>query len=127
MANLSNDIKEIKALLAKTPQTWSQVVANGSKTEKQGLLPNHSKTRGEQLSEIKEERAKYSIALTANMATEEVKKKLDNLSHEEIINQIQQAIDQQATTGKAQRKNIPASLFATCMKFMHCEPDLSAQ
>ena len=102
MARLSNDLKEIRALLTKTPRTWSQVITNGEKTEKQGPPLNHRKPRVEQLSEIKEERAKYSIKLTASTATEKVKKKLEDLTHEEIINHIQQAVDQQYTTDPPQ-------------------------
>src|SRR5579859_6315057 len=102
ITRLNNDLKEIRALLTKTPRTSSQVVTNGEKTEKQGPPLNHRKPRAEQLSKIKEEQAKYSIKLTASTATEKVKKKLEDLTHEEIINHIQQAVDQQYTTDPPQ-------------------------
>ena len=36
VTNMSTELKEIKALLVKAPQTWSQVVTNGERTETQG-------------------------------------------------------------------------------------------
>ena len=47
MTNMNNDLKEIKALLAKAPHTWAQVVAYGEETEKPGLPPNYKKPSGE--------------------------------------------------------------------------------
>ena len=95
VTNMSNELKEIKALLVKAPRTWSQVVTNGERTETQGPPPNHRRLSVERLREAREERAKYSITLTASTATDEVKTKLEDQTHDEIITHIQKAIDQQ--------------------------------
>jgi Zinc knuckle. len=94
VTNMSKELKEIKALLVKAPRTWSQVVTNGERTAAHGPPPNH-RMNAERAREAREERAKYSVTLTASEATNEVKRKLEDLSNEEIVNHIQHAIDQQ--------------------------------
>ena len=96
IAQMSKDITEMKTLVTNT-KTWAQVVANENRTENDGSVNKHRKLRVQRTDQVKEEAAKYSIKLLATNALDEVKKRLTEMTHKELIDQLQNAINKQYT------------------------------
>ena len=95
IAQLGRDIKEMKTLVTNPNKTWAQVVGNEDRTENQGSPNKYIKLRAERTDQVKEEAAKYSIKLLATNAPDEVKKRLSEMTHKDLIKQLQNAIDKQ--------------------------------
>jgi len=96
IAQMSKNITEMKTLVTNT-KTWAQVVANENRTENDGSVNKHRKLRVQRTDQVKEEAAKYSIKLLATNAPDEVKKRLIEMTHKELIDQLQNAINKQYT------------------------------
>ena len=92
----------MKSLFVKSNRMWTQVVANEGRTEIQGPSNKQTKLREERTEQLREEAAKYSIKLLATNTTDEVKKKLDEMPNQDIIQQIQNAINKQYPTNPPQ-------------------------
>jgi len=99
IVQLSKDMKEMKTLVSNTlesnTKTWAQVVGNENTTGNEGPPNQHRKLRAKRSEQIKEEAAKYSIKLLATNAPNEVKKRLAEMTHKDLIGQLQNAINKQ--------------------------------
>jgi hypothetical protein len=82
VANLSNDLKEIKSLLIKTPRTWSQVITNGE--EKKANTVN-DKTKKQQCK-------KFTITITAATAPDTTKDQLKSIHAKDMIEKCRSTI-----------------------------------
>ena len=65
------------------------MVANENRTENDGPLNKYRKLRVQRTDQVKEKEAKYSIKLLVTNAPDEVKKRLTEMTHKELIDQLQ--------------------------------------